>query len=181
MTDGTIRKTIKRIALVCYSIDLKSTRAIQALRGEPLYRLHGFCNQCGACCQSPMIPIFPALFFIKSFHWLIRAWHRWVNGFEFIGEDRKNKILIFRCTHWDPHTKLCDSYDTRPGMCRDYPRNLVYSTDPNFLNQCSYYAVDKNAECMRAVLEDLNLPPEKLEALKQKLHVRDPVPSDRKR
>lgn len=179
MKDGTIRTIIKRIALLCYSIDLKSTRGIKAFRGEPLYRLNGFCNQCGACCKSPMIPVFSPFFFIKPIHRIIRAWHRWVNAFEYVGEDRKSQILIFRCTHWDPITKMCDSYNTRPGMCRDYPRNLIYSPNPTFLEPCSYYAIDKNADRMRAALKDLNLPPEKLEALEQKLYVRDPVPPDK--
>ncbi len=119
-----------------------------------------------------MIRIYAPLFYFKSVRWVLRTWHHLVNGFEYIGNNRRDKVLIFRCTHWDPDTKLCDSYSSRPGMCRDYPRNLIYTCDPVFLESCGYYAVSKNAEKMREALKELNLPPDKLAALQAKLHVR---------
>ncbi len=171
MRDGVVRRTIKRIALLRYNFDLRATRAIQGLGETPLYKLCGTCNQCGACCETPMVPVFTPFFYLKSIRWLIIKWHRLVNGFDFIGENRREKTFIFKCTHWDPETKLCDSYDSRPGMCRDYPRNLIYSVRPEFLEQCSYYAVDCNSERMAAALDDLELPQEELKELKRKLHV----------
>lgn len=27
----------------------------------------------------------------------------------------------FGCAYWDPVTRLCTSYETRPQMCREYP------------------------------------------------------------
>ena len=27
----------------------------------------------------------------------------------------------FTCRHWDPETKLCGIYESRPEMCRDFP------------------------------------------------------------
>ena len=173
MKDGIIRKAIKKIALSFYMIDLKSTREIRRLRDDPLYHLGGSCNQCGACCKSPMIQIFPPFFYLKSIRRLIIMWHRLVNGFEYIGKNYKSQILIFRCTHWNSETKVCDSYNTRPGMCRDYPRNLIYSTNPIFLDECSYYAIDKNADRLGAALGELHLSPKKLEMLKRKLHISD--------
>ena len=161
MKDGIIRKSLKSIALLGYTVDLRITRLVLKAKGEPLYHLRGSCNKCGACCKSPMVPIFPPFFYLKPIRWIILTWHRLVNGFEYIDENPKSQMFIFRCTHWNSETKMCDSYDSRPGMCRDYPCNLVYSTNPIFLKECSYYAVDKNAERMKAALEDLNLPPEK--------------------
>lgn len=32
-----------------------------------------------------------------------------------LGEDH------FTCRHWNPETKLCGIYETRPAMCRDFP------------------------------------------------------------
>ena len=167
-----------------YSFDLKGTRAIQKISGEPLYRLCGSCNNCGACCETPMIQvfaelnfgqamiqIFPLFFYLRSSRWLIKKWHQLVNGFEYIGEDRRAKSFIFRCTHWDPETKMCDSYDSRPGMCRDYPRPLLYQPNPTFLKPCSFFPVDKNADRMLDALEDLDLSEEQLNTLKQKLHL----------
>ena len=28
----------------------------------------------------------------------------------------------FTCRHWDDGTRLCTAYESRPGMCRDYPQ-----------------------------------------------------------
>ena len=176
-----IKRVVKRAALICYMVDLNTTRIIQKLRGEPLYQLRGTCNGCGACCRSPMVQVFPLFFHIKSARKLILLWHQLVNGFEYVGEDRNNKTFIFRCSHWDPKSQKCDSYDSRPGMCRDYPRNLIYSTNPVFLKECSYYAVDKNAKTITEALEELDLPPEKLNLLKRKLHLSDSVPETPKR
>ncbi len=171
MKDGIVRKIIKRIALVGYTIDLQGTRAIQRRNGEPFYKLCGSCNNCGGGCKSPMIQVFPLFYYLRSYRWIIKMWHKLINGFEYIGEDRRNKTFTFRCTHWDPETKLCDSYDSRPGMCRDYPRPLLYSYRPEFLKECSFYAVDKNAGRMVDALKELDLPEEKLNDIKDKLHL----------
>ena len=99
------------------------------------------------------------------------TWHRMINGFEFLQADRRQKCLVFRCTHWDPATKHCDSYESRPGMCRDYPRNLLDAPRPIFLVGCGYGAILKNSTMMDAALADVGLPEDKLQALKQKLYV----------
>lgn len=58
-------------------------------------------------------------------------------------------------------------------MCRDYPRALLWESDPPFLKGCGYRAVSPNAEKVVRLLEKENLPPEKLEELKGKLHLRE--------
>lgn len=30
----------------------------------------------------------------------------------------------FTCRHWDEETRLCDEYNQRPEMCRDFPYGL---------------------------------------------------------
>lgn len=34
---------------------------------------------------------------------------------------------VFGCAYWDPVTRLCGSYETRPKMCRDHPYGNVCS------------------------------------------------------
>jgi len=63
---------------------------------------------------------------------------------------RAERNFVFRCTHFDPATRSCDSYASRPGMCRDYPRNLTYSALPEFLPECGYSAVYKKGEQLRS-------------------------------
>lgn len=171
MKDGPLRWVLKRIALIRYTVDIQFTRWVLRARGEPRYRLTGACNGCGRCCETPIIPVSAPVFRLRSLRWLTLAWHRWVNGFEFTGEDRRHKLFIFRCTHYDAETRRCDSYGSRPGMCRDYPRNLLYEALPEFLPECGYGAVNKKAASFRSALEKTNLTPEQRRELEKKLRL----------
>lgn len=173
MKDGLLRRCIKRVAVVRYYIDLSATRLILRFKGEPGYELRGHCNGCGCCCDTPMIPAFAPVFYLKSLRWLFLTWHRVVNGFELLKELRTERIFVFRCTHLDPDTRQCDSYSSRPGMCRDYPRVLLYGPNPKFLPQCTYYPVAVNADLIRESLRDLDLPPEKIAELEEKFNAGD--------
>jgi Fe-S-cluster containining protein len=173
MKDNTIRRIIKRVALMKYMTDLTVTRAVNRLKGFPLYQLKGSCNACGGCCETPVIQVFPLFFLLRSTRWMILSWHRLVNGFEYIGEDRAYYSFVFSCTHLDPETKKCDSYSSRPGMCRDYPLNMTCDTNPEFLSGCGYYALYKNAEKFRKALDKADLPPEKKEDLIARLHIKE--------
>ena len=175
--EGLLIRGVKRLALIRYRIDLTITRRIRAFTDRPAFELGGACNCCGKCCETPTIPIHPALFYFKSVRWLTVKWQNAVNGFEFLDENRYMKHLVFRCRHWDPHTKRCHVYRTRPGMCRDYPRNLLDDPAPEFLDGCGYYTVLKNAQKMRDALINSGLPDDKIKELSQKLHL-DHEPSE---
>jgi Fe-S-cluster containining protein len=170
MKDGLLRRIVKRIALLRYTVDLGITRR---LRGAPHFVLRGTCGGCGRCCETPSIPVRPLFFRLRLTRWIILEWHRLVNGFEYVDEDRKRRLLVFHCTHFDAVTRRCDAYESRPGLCRDYPRNLLYSSKPDLFPECGFYALHRNAAGFRDALERLDLPPEKLAELKEKLHLRE--------
>jgi Fe-S-cluster containining protein len=174
MQDGPVRKVIKCLALSRYVIDLAVTRAILRLRGEPRFVLRGACTGCGGCCQTPMVHVAPVCFHLQTTRWLILTWHRVVNGFAYLGEDRATHTFTFRCTHYDPQTRRCDSYASRPGLCRDYPRNLLYDPNPHFIEGCGFYPLAKNAELIRESFKDLDLPPEKRKELERNFRIRGP-------
>ncbi len=178
MRDGPVRRAVKRLALWRYQIDLAFTRWVLARRGEPAFDLRGRCTGCGACCESPMVSVLPPCFHLKSVRWLILTWHRVVNGFVHVGDDRPTHTFIFRCTHYDPRTRRCDSYDSRPGMCRDYPRNLLHSPAPEFLPKCGFYALHRDAERIRASLRELQLPPDQQRAVEARFYVWEPPERD---
>lgn len=172
MRDGSLKKGIKSIALVRYMIDLHLTRFILKLKGEPDYILKGECCSCGSCCETPIIKTYAIIFYFKSLKWLYLTWHEKVNGFKLIRENRKERTFIFHCTHLDPESKKCDAYSSRPGMCRDYPKNIIYNTPPDFLPKCSYYPVARNADKIIESLDKLDLPPDELSELKKKFFVK---------
>lgn len=173
MRDGPIRRLLKGIALGVFTVNLAGTRAIRRLRGERPYRLAGQCGLCAACCEAPSIQVGRLTWYMPTLRALFLAWHRHVNGFVLTGRDPRYRMFIFRCTHWDPATRRCDSYESRPGMCRDYPRAHLWTGNPEFLPGCGYRAVAPGAAAMIAALRAEGLEGEKLEAVKRKLHLEE--------
>jgi Fe-S-cluster containining protein len=91
------------------------------------------------------------------------------SGFSLTGHDFANRVFVFRCTHFDPETRRCDSYQSRPGMCRDYPRLLLWQPRPEFLPGCGYRALPPNAARLRAAVEQAEISDEQRERLRRGL------------
>jgi len=164
---------VKWVARGVRRVDLFITRRVLALKGEPRYRLTGTCNGCGRCCEHPTVALGRVAWHLKSLRRLHVWWHRVVNGFELEEEDARFKLLTFRCTHYDASTKQCDSYGSRPLMCRDYPVNLTFNAAPSFFEECSHGVVLKHADRFRAALAQVDLPADQREALEKKLNLKE--------
>lgn len=173
MRDGPVRRVLKGLALVLFTINLKATRAIRRARGDVPYRLGGSCGRCAACCEMPGIQIGRLVWYLPTFRWLFLAWHRHVNGFILVDRDIHHRVFLFRCTHFDARERRCDSYDSRPGMCRDYPRSQLWEVNPAFLKGCGYRPVHPKASAFLESLKEENLPEEKLEEVKKRLHLEE--------
>lgn len=171
MKDGIFRKIIKRIVLVISSIDLGISRFWRKMQGEKPYKLGGNCALCAQCCESPMIQTSSLFFRLPSLKALFLLWHRHINGFELIREIPLQRIFVFNCTHFNPETRRCDSYSSRPLMCRDYPRTLLWEAEPPFLPKCGYKAISPNADKISELLKKENIDPEKMEEVKKKMHL----------
>lgn len=96
-------------------------------------------------------------------------WQRSVNGFALVRADRETRSFVFDCTHFDRTTRRCDSYGSRPGICRDYPRALLDQPWPELFDDCGFRARAVDADRQRAVLEQSGLPPDQVEALARKM------------
>lgn len=99
-------------------------------------------------------------------------WQRVVNGFQLKSADARFRVFVFHCTHFDVTTKQCDSYGSRPLMCRDYPENLTFEAVPSLFPECSYVVQDKNADSLRAALIEAGVTGEKLREAEEKLFLR---------
>jgi Fe-S-cluster containining protein len=102
---------------------------------------------------------------------LLLSWQRRVNGFELRGQDTSSHDLVFRCTHYDPVGKRCDSYASRPGMCRDYPHFLLGQPWPELFETCGYRVHVRKPEGLRASIEATSLSPEAKAELCRKLRL----------
>jgi hypothetical protein len=171
MRDGPLLRVVKGLALLRFRIDLALHRAIRGARGERPWALGGTCQRCAACCEAPAIAVGGVTWSVplarRAFLW----WQRRVNGFELVRADEDDWSFAFRCTHFDRATRSCDSYDSRPGMCRDYPRLLLWQANPELLPGCGYRAAPPNAAGLRVALDRLDLRPEQREKLRKGLRL----------
>lgn len=173
MRDGPVRRGLKRLALASFVVDVHVARAWRRLRGERAYRLGGDCRRCARCCEAPGIQVGRLTWYVPMLRRSFLAWQRRVNGFELVGRDPGGRTFVFRCTHFDPETRSCDSYDSRPGMCRDYPRALLWQPHPELLPGCGFRPVAPNAAALKRALEGRSLTPEQRERLERELRLEE--------
>lgn len=171
MADGPIRRAVKRVALARFVVDLWLTRGLRRLRGERAYRLAGDCRRCAACCEAPALQPGPLVFHMRTLRAAFLWWQRVVNGFELVAVNARARAFVFRCTHFDRAKRRCDSYDSRPGPCRDYPRALLWQPAPELLPGCGYRALAPNAERLLAALEGRPLTSEQRRRLREGLYL----------
>lgn len=171
VVDGRVRRAVKRVALWRFRFDLALTRAIRRARGERPYRLGGECGRCARCCEAPTIQVGRALFHLRSLRGPFLWWQRVVNGFELREQDLRHRLFVFHCTHFDPVRRACDSYESRPGICRDYPRALLWQPDPEMLPGCAYRPIDPRASSLLRALDEQPLTKEQRARLRQGLRL----------
>lgn len=169
MKDGPIRRCVKRIGLGVYIVRLWLHRQQADIR----YELGGACGRCAKCCEAPGIQVGKLVWYLPLARRVFLWWHKTVNGFELVETYREDKGFIFKCTHFDPANRSCDSYDSRPGMCRDYPRVLLEQANPEFIEGCGYKAVAKNRDKLVQILNEQSLSPEQLAKLRKELYLDD--------
>jgi hypothetical protein len=171
MRDGPGRRVIKRVALWAFRADVALTRALRRSRGERPWSLRGACRRSGGCCEAPAIAVPRLVWSSAPLRWLFLAWQRHVNGFELASTDARARVFVFRCTHYDRVSRSCDSYGSRPGICRDYPRHLLWQANPEMLPACGYRAAPPNAERLEAALDRTPLTPAQRDELRRGLRL----------
>ena len=167
--DGGARLLLKRVALVWFMATHTVDRAIARVVGRRPLLLGGDCQKCGACCEAPAIQVGWFTWHFPTFRRAFLAWQTLVNGFVETASYRESHVFTFRCTHFDLVTRRCDSYDSRPGMCRDYPRALLYQPSPEMLPGCGYRPVSPDAKRFLRVLDAQEMTDEQRERLKKNL------------
>jgi Fe-S-cluster containining protein len=169
--DGPVRRALKRAALWNFEASLSLLRAFERRRGRIPYDLGGECRRCARCCEAPGIQVGWAIWYLPLLRRLFVAWQEHVNGFVLTGRERAGRVFVFKCTHFDWTTRSCDSYESRPGMCRDYPRVLLAQANPEFLPGCGYRAVAANADGLVRAIERASVTREQMARLKKDLRL----------
>ena len=168
MRDGPLRSLLKRLTLSVRRFDLTVMRRSHS---KAPYVLGGACRRSGSCCEAPALGAGWSTMAIPLLRRAFLAWQRHVNGFELVETLDTERTFIFRCHHFDRETRTCDSYATRPSVCRDYPVNLLDQPNPVFLPGCGHRPILHNAAAFRLALAEQDLSPEQRSALHRNLHL----------
>ncbi len=115
------------------------------------YYRHGSCAKCGACCRN---------IYIRHKNDVIKTKDDFENLkktdsypfwklIEITGADELG--LTFRCKLYDEENKLCKKHKKRPGICKRYPSEEIFSMGAQLKEGCGYYF--KPIESFREVLE----------------------------
>lgn len=171
MRDGTLRRTVKAVARCAYFLDHWTDRGRRRLLGEPSYRLGGACRRCAACCEAPAIRVHALVWLAPRLRRAFLWWQEKVNGFVLVEARRSERTFVFECTHFDRATRSCDSYSSRPGMCRDYPRALLHQAKPELLPGCGYRPLARNAAALIRALDAQRLSDDQRSRLRRELYL----------
>jgi Fe-S-cluster containining protein len=171
MKDGLVRRIVKGAVRLLWTVELGWRRRVAKVLGRARYRLGGACERCAKCCEEPTIHVGALVFYVRSLREAFLFWQRAVNGFRFVRADREARSFAFECTHFDRETRRCDSYSSRPFMCRDYPRLLLDQPWPELFPECGYRAVDTQGGGMRDAIDALDTSDEQKEKLRRRLHL----------
>jgi uncharacterized protein len=169
MRDALPRRALKALALAWFYATVPLDRLLARLTRRSPFALGGDCQSCAACCESPAIRVSWLTWWLPMLRRTFLWWQRVVNGFELRESDREARVFVFTCSHFDRTTRRCDSYDSRPGMCRDYPRALLYQPHPELLPGCGYRPIARNAKRLLRVLDEQELTPDQRARLKKEL------------
>lgn len=181
MRDGLALRFVKAVARGLTWLEVSVRRAWARRRGEPRYRLLNTCNGCGRCCETPTIQVDAITWRLSTARALFLWWQRRVNGMTLLSVDARFRLFAFSCSHYDRASRRCDSYESRPFFCRDYPVNVTFDPVPQLFADCSHQVVDRNAETLLAAMRHAGVSAEKLEQARQKLYLGgagDPRPQD---
>ncbi len=168
MVDPLPIRLLKAVVRGAWTLEYAVRRTLQPSR----YALAGACGGCAKCCERPSIRTGLFTRRLRRLRSAFVLWQRWVNGFELVEVDQQAQHFVFRCTHFDRGTRRCDSYASRPFLCRDYPRALLDQPWPELFPECGFRPLAKNAEAMLADLERRGIPEEKRGELERRLYLK---------
>lgn len=120
-----LKKTIKEIKKFIYT---------KILRRK--YYRSGHCLGCGRCCKK--IYVKHANHVIKEEKELekLKRLHPFYTYLEVVDKDETG--LIFKCQNLDEETHKCKIHKKRPGICRRYPQEELYTMGGELSENCGY-------------------------------------------
>ena len=100
-----------------------------------IYYRVGHCNACGRCCKKIYVKHKGVIQTEEEFRRLqkLHPFYRYLKSI-----DKDETGLVFECTNLDPETNKCKIHKNRPGICRRYPQEELFSMGGTLAEHCGY-------------------------------------------
>ena len=108
---------------------------LSRLLGRKYYRT-GKCNACGKCCTKIYVKHYKHVIQDEEEFKKLQFLHRFYTYLRVIDKDETG--LVFECTNLDPLTHKCKIHKNRPGICRRYPQEELFSMGGALSDDCGY-------------------------------------------
>lgn len=100
------------------------------------YFRKGKCNRCGACCSRIYVKHARHTISEEKEFEKLRYIHPFYSYLKIEGKDEIG--LVFSCSNFDKEKHICTIHKTRPGICRRYPDEQIFSMGATLSEGCGY-------------------------------------------
>ena len=100
------------------------------------YYRTGKCNACGKCCTHIYVKHYRHVIQDENEFKKLQFLHKFYANLKII--DKDDSGLIFECQNLDPETHKCKIHSSRPGICRRYPQEELFSMGGDLSEDCGY-------------------------------------------
>lgn len=111
--------------------------------GKRYYRRTGKCLKCGQCCTHIYVKHFKHVLKDEKEFRRLQYIHKFYSDLKIIGKDELG--LIFECKNLDKETKECKIHFWRPGICKRYPQEELFSMGGTLAKDCGYKMVPRTS------------------------------------
>ncbi len=103
------------------------------------YYRTGKCKACGKCCSKIYVKHFKHVIQDEEEFKKLQYMHRFYTYLKVIDKDETG--LVFECQNLDKETHKCKIHKSRPGICRRYPQEELFSMGGALSDDCGYKMV----------------------------------------
>ncbi len=100
------------------------------------YYRTGKCKACGKCCKKIYVKHFKHVIQDEEEFKKLQYLHRFYTYLKVVDKDETG--LVFECQNLDPDTNKCKIHKSRPGICRRYPQEELFSMGGALSDDCGY-------------------------------------------
>ena len=100
------------------------------------YYRTGKCNACGKCCTKIYVKHFKHVIQDEEEFKKLQYMHRFYTYLKVVDKDETG--LVFECQNLDKETHKCKIHKSRPGICRRYPQEELFSMGGALSDDCGY-------------------------------------------